>query len=324
MNKRILITGALGHIGSKLIHSLKPGEFDEVRMIDNLSTQRYASLFHLPKEVPFKFYEDDILSADLETLTEGMDVVIHLAAITDAPSSFERREEVEQVNYQGTKRVAEACFKNGIKLLFPSTTSVYGSQEEVVDEKCSLEDLKPQSPYAEFKLKSEQMLQEMGEKQGLDFVVCRFGTIAGTSVGMRFHTAVNKFCWQAFMGNPLTVWRTALQQKRPYLALSDAVAAIKFIIREDLFDKQIYNVLTENLTVNDIVETIKQYIPKVETQFVDSKIMNQLSYEVSKNKFQEQGFEFSGSLRKCIKETIELIKTAGGHSEQENPDQERV
>ena len=66
---RILISGALGHIGSKLIHNICPGEFDEVRMIDNLSSQRYASLFNLTKGVNFKFIEDDIhlLSLALES-----------------------------------------------------------------------------------------------------------------------------------------------------------------------------------------------------------------------------------------------------------------
>ena len=49
MNKKILITGALGHIGSKLIHSIQAGEFEEIIMLDNLSTQRYSSLFNLPK-----------------------------------------------------------------------------------------------------------------------------------------------------------------------------------------------------------------------------------------------------------------------------------
>ena len=54
------------------------------------------------------------------------------------------------------------------------------------------------------------------------------------------------------MGQPLTVWRTALHQKRPYLTLDDAVAAIFYIIGEKLFDKRVYNVLTDNLTVEDI------------------------------------------------------------------------
>ena len=316
MTKRILITGALGHIGSKFIQGLKTGQFDEVRMIDNLSTQRYASLFHLPEDIPFKFYEDDILTADLEKLTEGVNIVTHLAAITDAPRSFERREEVEKVNYEGTKRLAEACLNNRTKLLFPSTTSVYGSQENVVDENCPVEDLKPQSPYAEYKLKSEQMLHMMGKKQGLDFIICRFGTIFGTSVGMRFHTAVNKFCWQAVMRLPITVWRTALHQYRPYLELTDAVKAIQFIIEKDLYDGRVYNVLTVNTTVNNIIEVISQYVPELSIQYVDTEIMNQLSYEVSNSKFMRKGFQFRGDLQSGIRDTIQLLNGVKNETEQ--------
>ena len=89
---KILITGALGHIGSGLIHSICPGQFDEVRLIDNLSTQRYASLFNLPKNINFNFIEGDILTLDLDKLFKGIDVVIHLAAITDATTSFDKKE----------------------------------------------------------------------------------------------------------------------------------------------------------------------------------------------------------------------------------------
>src|ERR1700704_5984440 len=66
--------------------------------------------------------------------------------------------------------------------------------------------------------------------QGLRCVIFRFGTIAGASIGMRFHTAVNKFAWQACLGIPITVWRTALHQKRPYLSLRDAVRALAFVL----------------------------------------------------------------------------------------------
>lgn len=309
----ISITGSLGHIGSKFIHSLTPGEFGEVRMIDNLLTQRYASLFNLPQGVNFKFIEGDILTVDLDSCLQDIDVVIHLAAITDATTSFEKSEEVERVNFQGTKRVAEACTNNDIKMVFPSTTSVYGTQRGLVDEDCPIDELKPQSPYAESKLKSEQLLSELGETKGLKFVTCRFGTIFGTSIGMRFHTAVNKFCWQAVMGKPLTVWRTALHQKRPYLALSDAVEAFKFIIKNDLFDQKIYNVLTENLTVNSIIKTIEQHVPQLDIEYVDSEIMNQLSYEVSCQQFKKKGFKFKGSLEKSIEETVALLRRAGGN-----------
>ena len=253
---KIMITGALGHIGSKFIHSLQAGLFEEVRLIDNFLTQRYASLFNLPKGVRFVFTEADIMTADLDRYFEGVDVVLHLAAITDAASTFGKEEQVEAVNYSGTDRVAQACIRNGCRLIFPSTTSVYGSQDEVVDECCTLEQLKPQSPYAASKLKAEQLLERLGAEHGLSFIVCRLGTIFGISVGMRFHTAVNKFIWQACLGQPITVWRTALNQKRPYLDLGDANRAIQFIIDKGLFDNSVYNVVTVNATVGDIVETI--------------------------------------------------------------------
>jgi UDP-glucose 4-epimerase len=306
--KKILITGALGHIGSKLIHSIKPGEFGEVCLIDNMLTQRYASLFNLPNDVSFKFFEDDILKADLGVLLKGVDCVVHLAAICDAVGSFNRRDEIEKVNYDGTKRIAEACFKTNTKLLFPSTTSVYGSQSEQVDETCPIEELLPQSPYAEFKLKSEQMLQEMGKNQRLQFVTCRFGTIFGTSIGMRFHTAVNKFCWQAAMGQPLTVWKTAMDQKRPYLGVSDAVKAIKFIIEQELFDGGIYNIVSSNNTVRDIVDAIRESIPSLKVKLVDSEIMNQLSYEVLAEKFtQIVHCELDENLHESIRNELETL-----------------
>ena len=307
---KILITGALGHIGSKLIHSIIPEEYEEVRLIDNILTQRYVSLFNLPNDVNFKFFEDDILKADLGVLLEGVDCVIHLAAITDATGSFERRDEVEQVNYEGTKLVAEACLKTDTKLLFPSTTSVYGSQSEAVDETCPVDELKPQSPYAEYKLKSEQMLQEMGEMRGLRFVTCRFGTIFGTSIGMRFHTAVNKFCWQAVMGEPLTVWKTAMDQKRPYLGVNDALRVIKYIISKDIFDKEIYNIVSSNNTVRDVVETIRESIPEVEVKLVESEIMNQLSYQVCSDRIKHKGLSLYDNIEKGIIETINLLKNS--------------
>lgn len=305
---RILITGALGHIGSKVIHSIRPGQFEEVRLIDDLSAQRYVSLFDLPRGINFKFFQEDILMANLNYHLRDIDVVIHLAAVTDASSSFEKSDQVERTNFHGTQRVADACMSNNCKLLFPSTTSVYGTQEEIVDELCPIEDLKPQSPYAESKLKAEQFLLQLGQANKLQFTICRFGTIFGTSIGMRFHTAVNKFIWQASLGVPITVWRTAMNQKRPYLDLSDAVKAIFFIVENNIFTNDIYNVLTVNSSVGEIVNKIKESIPDTKVEFVDSKIMNQLSYCVSSEKFKKAGFEFSGDLSRGITETIRILK----------------
>ena len=310
---KILITGALGHIGSRLIREL-PDMLPEaeIRMIDNMLTQRYCSLFNLPQHSCYTFMESDILTCDLDVVLEGVDVVVHLAAITDAASSFNKKELVEEVNFSATVRLAQSCLKRGCALIFISTTSVYGTQNETVDENCTLEELKPQSPYAESKLRAEGVLKELGQ-QGLQFTILRFGTIFGTSIGMRFHTAVNKFVWQACMQLPITVWRTALDQKRPYLDLGDAVKALGFVISNRLFNVDIYNVVTTNSSVREIVSIIESHIPDTEITLVDERIMNQLSYMVDNTKFRSKGFEFSGDIRESIAESINLLKAAHSH-----------
>jgi len=315
MANKILITGPLGHIGSKLIHNLKPGDYEEVVMIDNLSTQRYSSLFNLPKGVRYSFYEENILEADLHSLFRNIDKVIHFAAITDATSSFEKRDEVEEVNYLGTKKVVEACIAEGCKLIFPSTTSVYGNQKELVDEDCEKSELKPQSPYAETKLKSEEFISRMVSKGKIEASIIRLGTIFGTSIGMRFHTAINKFCWQAVLGQPLTIWRTALDQKRPYLGLNDAVNCIDFFLNKELFDGGIYNVVTSNYTVKQVIDFIKYFIDDLQIDLVDNKIMNQLSYEVSTDKIESLGFVFKDNLGDGIEQTISLLSNSNLASE---------
>ena len=308
---KIVVTGSLGHIGSYIIRNLGiQFPMAEIIMIDNMMTQRFPSLFNLPPMGKYRFIEGDVTKMDLDIVFSGASVVIHLAAITDAAGSFDRAEELEENNYQSTVKVANACAKNGASLIALSSTSVYGTQNEVVDEDCSKEELQPQSPYAVTKLKEEKLISKLSKENGLRAIHCRFGTIFGVSPGMRFHTAVNKFCWQAVMGQPITVWNTAYDQKRPYLDLFDASRAIVFIIENNIFDGRIYNVLTQNFTVRQVVDAIQEFVPNLEVEFVDNNIMNQLSYEVLCDRFKSQGFTFSGDLRRGIGETISLLKQA--------------
>ena len=308
---KIIVTGAIGHIGSYIVRDLGV-QFPkaEIVMIDNMMTQRYASLFNLPPLGNYRFIEDDVNSIDLKTVFSGANVVIHLAAITDATGSFDRAEELENNNYQSTVKVANACIETGASLIALSSTSVYGTQNDVVDEDCSEEELLPQSPYATTKLKEEKLIAKLCKEKGLKAIHCRFGTIFGASAGMRFHTAVNKFCWQAVMGRPISVWRTAYDQKRPYLDLLDASRAIELIIKNNIFDGRVYNVLTNNSTVREVVDVIREFVPDIEVGFVDSKIMNQLSYEVLDNRFKSQGFISAGSLRRGIGETVSLLSNS--------------
>ena len=313
MSKKIVVCGALGHIGSRLIRVLPdqcPGA--EIVLLDNLSSQRYSSLFNLPGHGNYRFFEKDVLTDDLKPVFNGADVVVQLAALTNAAGSFEIRDKLERENYLATQRVAEACLRVGAALVNISSTSVYGTQKEVVDEDCGEEHLQPQSPYAETKLREEKLLTGFAQSDGLRFVTFRFGTIFGVSPGMRFHTAINKFCWQAVTGQPITVWRTALHQVRPYLDLEDAVKAIDFVVGGDLFDGKIYNVLTLNATVNEILDVIRIHVPGIEVQYVDTKIMNQLSYHVSDQRFRSRGFMSNGNLQRGIADTILLLRGVRG------------
>jgi len=308
---KIAITGALGHIGSKAARLL-PLFFrnSEIILIDDFTTQRYSSLFDLPSEGSYTFIEGDVLKLDLQSIFSQVDIVLHLAAITDATKSFENKEKVEYVNFTSSALVADACLNTGTKMFLTSSTSVYGTQKNYVDENCNSEELKPQSPYALTKLKEEDMIKKKCNKEGLKGVILRLGTIFGKSPGMRFHTAINKFCWQAVMKTPLTVWETAYDQKRPYLDLTDAVRSIAFFIETNQFDGRVYNVVTLNATVKKVIDTIQTFIPNLKIEFVDSQIMNQLSYEVLNTRLDEKEFNFQGDLKQGIKETISLLQQA--------------
>lgn len=275
-------------------------------MLDNLATERYASLYNLPEGCHYEFVEGDVLTADLIGLFAGADAVVHLAALTNGTRT-DLRARMEQVNVVGTERVARACAALGIGLLFPSTTSVYGVPDGVVNEDCPPQDVKPQSPYACWKLQSEELLRSLGRDEGLRFVIFRMGSIFGPSVGMRFHTAVNQFCWRAVSGQPIEVWQTASHQFRPYLDLADAVRAMIFMMRRRQFDARVYNVLTLNATVTHVVEVLSAFVPDLQVTYVDSPLMNRLSYCVDNQRFSRLGFEFYGSLDRGIGDTVAML-----------------
>ena len=300
----ILVTGALGHIGSDLIIDLiRNFPDEEFVLVDNLRTQRFCSLFNLKKE-RITFLDLDVSKEDLSDIIKNCRIVIHLAAITDATNSFNLADEIKSNNLGGTVKIADLCALYKVKLIFISSTSVYGKGMEVMDEDCDIADLNPQSPYANSKIKEEAYIKDKNE---LNFVILRFGTIFGVSKGMRFHTAVNKFCWQVSLKKPITVWRTAMMQKRPYLDLNDAKRAIIFTIKNNLFQNEVYNVVTNNNSVKNIIKIIKKRIKNVKIEIVDTEIMNQLSYEISNVKIIKKGFKFTGNLEKQIFRTLDLL-----------------
>ena len=125
---------------------------------------------------------------------------------------------------------------------------------------------------------------------------------------MRFHTAVNKFCYYTVLGEKIPIWNNALDQYRPYLSLKDAIKSIIYIINYNIFDKEIYNVLTKNYTVRQVLQLIKKQKYKIKIKKTNSPILNQNSYKVSKEKFAKFKLTFSKNIDSDIKNTLNLFK----------------
>ena len=303
---KILITGALGHIGSYVAENIyKIKKVKETILIDNLKSNGPSSLCNLNKKSKLSFYIRDLNNKKSLNDFKNIDYLIHCASMTNAEKSFEREKEMTQNNLNCLKTVINFCKSKKVKLIHISTTSVYGKQTDLVDETCEKKYLKPQSPYAKIKLIEENLLKK--EKK-LKYTTFRFGTIAGVSKGIRFHTAVNKFCFNAALNKNITVYKTALHQYRPYLSLSDAFKVFKFCIEKNFFKNDIYNALSGNFTVNQILKKIKKFKRKIKITFVKSEIMNQLSYHVNNAKLNNAGLKLNANLEKDIENILNLFK----------------
>ena len=302
----LLITGGCGHIGSYLIHNIhKIRKIKKTYVIDNFKSTNINSLFNLSKKNKINFCQSDLTKKNCLKTFKKIDYVIHLASMTNAAGSFDKKNEMYRNNIGCLKNIINFCKKNKSKLIHISSTSVYGKQTNLVDETCEKKYLKPQSPYADIKLIEERMLKK--ETKNLNYITYRFGTISGISKGMRFHTAVNKFCLNASLNTNITVYKTALHQYRPYLSLKDSFKLFKFTIENDLFNNDVYNALSENCTVNQILQKIKKFKKKIKIKFVSTKIMNQLSYHVDKRKLNNKGLLLNNKIENDVKDTMKLL-----------------
>lgn len=302
----LLITGALGHIGSGLIEKVgKIKNLKNVYLLDSARSNNLNVLFNLSnKKIKFKFLFKDLNNKNsLNSISRKIDTVVHLAAITNAEQSFKNKKLIFKNNFGIFKRIVNFCLKNNAKLIHLSSTSVYGHSTKIVDE--NYKNLEPRSPYAEEKLMEENYLKRLKK---IKFITFRLGTISGISKGMRFHTAVNKFCLNTILGQEIPVWTNALNQQRPYCSLKDAINAIIKIINYNRFDNQTYNVLTKNYTVGQILNMIKSNNFKFKIKKTNTPILNQSFYGVSNKKFSKFKIKMSSGIEKDIAETLNILK----------------
>lgn len=290
----ILITGGAGYIGSQLIRALgQDHRFDGdcVTIYDSMRDSRYQSLMGLPSGVCYDFIPGDI--EDLDSLTAAVrncDVVVHLAALTNAVVSFDRIAETEAINFKGTENVASAAARSPRvrRVLYASTCSVYGETAGLVNEDS---ECKPESPYAVNKLAGEGRVQALSAQTGgrVSGTSLRLATVFGQSPGLRVHTVVNIFALHGALGMPIQVHGDG-GQSRPFVHVRDASSAFIFALLTEETQNGIYNVVGENASVRQVLRYIEPRFPRLNVRHALGRHLNQISYEVDGSRFQQLGW----------------------------------
>ena len=298
----LLVTGGMGHIGSKLINKLSSlNEIKQIIVIDDFSSERYITFINLKNREKIIFYDEDLINFNPKKIKIDIDCIIHLASTTNAEKSFANKKGVLDNNLACTNKILKLG-KKTTKIIFASSTSVYGSQFNVINSLNNHQNISPQSPYAHSKILSENVIKKKSD----NYCIMRFGTIFGMSDGMRFHTAINKFCYQASMNKKITIWKKFYNKKRPYLDLEDCIRSIIFCIFNKKIKNETLDVVTINLKLIDIIKQIEK-IKKIKKSFVNTAILNQLSYEVQSDRLINLNFRFRGNLFSSIKNTIKKL-----------------
>jgi len=185
---KYVVTGGAGFVGSYLVKLLVK-EGHEVTVIDNLHKGKKENLQSvLPK---IKFEEIDIRDFDgLEKILDNIDGVFHQAALTVVQDSFDRPEEYHHVNVIGTENIFKLAKKNNFKVVYASSSSVYGHKDDMPIEEDS--ERNPINPYGQTKLDDEYLFEKYSET-GTRIIGLRYFNIFGKGQTLEYAGVITKF-----------------------------------------------------------------------------------------------------------------------------------
>ncbi|HKP54317.1 MAG TPA: SDR family oxidoreductase [Chloroflexia bacterium] len=235
-----LVTGAAGFIGSNIVEELvKRGE--KVRALDNLSTGYRRNLEPLLERIEFieGSVTDDAL---LRRAFEGVDYVLHQAAIPSVPRSVEEPLQSHEANATGTLKVLLAARDAGVKrVVFASSSAVYGDSPTMPKR----EDMRtqPLSPYAVNKLAGEEYCKVFHRVYGLPTVALRYFNVFGPKQDptSAYAAAIAAFASAILAGKQPTVYGDGLQT-RDFTYVSNVVDANLLACETDAADGQALNI----------------------------------------------------------------------------------
>jgi len=247
---RYIVTGGAGFIGSNIVKKLV-ARGDDVTVIDNLNTGKEENLKSVIDKITF--LKDSILNRELlEKQSQNIDGIFHQAALASVQDSFSKLDEYHDVNVNGTENILKLAKKNDFRVVYASSSSVYGNPERIPIKESDKKN--PINPYAETKLKKEQLAikySEMGVKV----------------IGLRYFNVFGKGQSKEYAG-VLKLFLERIRDKLPPKINGDGTQFRDFVYVEDVADANImsmdsdinhgfYNVGTNtSITILDLAKTI--------------------------------------------------------------------
>jgi len=267
---KILIVGGAGYVGGWLTdEAIKDGH--EVRVIDNLT---YEDSYL--KNVDFVF--GDVLDFDLiKNNLSWADTVVWLAALVGDPACAINPSLTKKINVDSVKNLVDHF--DG-RVIFPSTCSVYGAQNGLLNEESAVG---PLSLYAASKLEAENILL----KSNATPLIFRLGTLFGISdtyARLRVDLVLNVLTIRAVLEGTMSVFGG--EQYRPLLHVKDVATAVIPHLNDST--SGIYNLSTENVTILQLAERIQKIVNKVKIEQTEISFQDARNYRVSTDKVNKE------------------------------------
>lgn len=303
---KVLVTGGAGYIGSVIASLLLEKGF-QVRVVDILWFDEKVPLAHRENH-NYEFFRADLSENKvLEKYIQGVDFVVHAAAVVGEPATKKYPQLTQKINYDTSINLINKSISCGIKgFLFLSTCSNYGVCKGIADEES---DLKALSLYAETKINVERYLME--KVKNLGWVICRLSTVYGLSPRMRFDLTVNDFTLNAYLNKQLSIFLP--YTFRPYIHVADVARIIVALIQK--FPQVKNNVFNtgfqgENYQKIQIAQMVKKFIPDLKIE-VTQEGSDLRDYRVGFSKLEScLGMKNKFNLEEGIREVLGFLNSA--------------
>jgi nucleoside-diphosphate-sugar epimerase len=297
---RILVTGGAGYVGSTLVPMLLE-QGHRVRVYDSLKFGGHGLLPCCQNRF-FELVKGDVTDvAGVEKALDGMDAIVHLAAIVGYPACKKEPQVAQATNVEGTRNLLNLR-KADQKFVFASTGSIYGSIPNYVCNENS--PIGPITLYGETKAAAEEMVLKAGNS-----VAYRYATAFGVSNRMRLDLMPNDFTYQAVKNRNLIVYEGGF--KRTFVHVRDMARSIMFALDKwDTMKDDVYNVGHEsmNFTKEDVARQVLKHVDYYLHFAEVGTDADKRNYEVSYEKIRAKGFETTIDLDRGVAELVRACK----------------